>query len=50
MISVFRPLEAAPEAVGMPFVVFAGNVGDDAALAEVVSVLTADPAPGARQF
>jgi uncharacterized protein YgbK (DUF1537 family) len=44
MISVFRPLEAAPEAVGMPFVVFAGNVGDDDALAEAVSVLNAHPA------
>lgn len=44
MISVFRPLDAAPEAAGMPFVVFAGNVGDDDALAEAVSVLNAHPA------
>ena len=29
MVSVFRPIEAAPEAVGMPYVVFAGNVGDE---------------------
>jgi len=28
MVSVFRPVEAAPEAVGIPYVVFAGNVGD----------------------
>jgi uncharacterized protein YgbK (DUF1537 family) len=44
MISVFRPLDAAPEAVSMPFVVFAGNVGDDDALAEAVSILNAHPA------
>ena len=39
MISVFRPIDAAPEAVGVPYVVFAGNVGDDAALARVVAIL-----------
>jgi uncharacterized protein YgbK (DUF1537 family) len=44
MISVFRPLDAAPEAIGMPFVVFAGNVGEDAALAAAVSVLNGHPA------
>jgi len=38
-ISVFRPLDAAPEAVGMPYVVFAGNVGDDGTLAQVVTIL-----------
>jgi uncharacterized protein YgbK (DUF1537 family) len=38
-VSVFRPLDAAPEAVGMPFVVFAGNVGDDGTLARVVAIL-----------
>ena len=38
-ISVFRPLDAVPEAVGMPFVVFAGNVGDDGTLAQVVTIL-----------
>jgi len=38
-ISVFRPLDAAPEAVGMPYVVFAGNVGDDGTLAQVVAIL-----------
>ena len=38
-VSVFRPLDAAPEAVGMPFVVFAGNVGDDGTLAQVVAIL-----------
>jgi uncharacterized protein YgbK (DUF1537 family) len=38
-ISVFRPLDAAPEAVGMPYVVFAGNVGDDDTLAQVVAIV-----------
>jgi uncharacterized protein YgbK (DUF1537 family) len=38
MVSVFRPLEAAPEAVGTPYVVFAGNVGDDNTLADVVDL------------
>jgi uncharacterized protein YgbK (DUF1537 family) len=39
MISVFWPLDAAPEAVGMPYVVFAGNVGDDGTLAQVVAIV-----------
>ena len=34
MVSVFRPIEAAPEAVGTPYVVFAGNVGNDDTLAD----------------
>jgi len=38
MVSVFRPIEAAPEAVGTPYVVFAGNVGDDNTLADVVDL------------
>ncbi len=39
MISVFRPTEADPRAVGMPYVVFAGNVGDEQTLAEIVDRL-----------
>jgi uncharacterized protein YgbK (DUF1537 family) len=39
-VSVLRPQVAAPEAVGMPYVVFARNVGDDNALAHVISVLS----------
>jgi uncharacterized protein YgbK (DUF1537 family) len=39
VISVFRPVDAAPEAVGLPYVVFAGNVGDDQTLAQVVGIL-----------
>lgn len=41
MISVFRPLEAAEQAVGMPYVVFAGNVGDERTLADIVQRLQA---------
>lgn len=36
MISVFRPVDAHPDALGMPYVVFAGNVGDEDTLAEIV--------------
>jgi uncharacterized protein YgbK (DUF1537 family) len=43
LISVFRPVEAAPEAVGIPYVVFAGNVGDDRTLAEIIDVMRAAP-------
>ena len=39
LVSVFRPIDAAPEAVGMPFVVFAGNVGDDGTLGQAVAIL-----------
>jgi uncharacterized protein YgbK (DUF1537 family) len=39
MISVFRPIDAAPQAIGMPYIVFAGNVGGDQALAQVVAIL-----------
>jgi hypothetical protein len=38
MVSVFRPIEAAAEAVGTPYVVFAGNVGGDDTLADVVDL------------
>jgi len=39
LVSVFHPIDAAAEAVGMPYVVFAGNVGDDRTLAQVVAIL-----------
>jgi uncharacterized protein YgbK (DUF1537 family) len=42
VISVFQPLDAAPERLGKPFVVFAGNVGDDGTLADVVAILNGD--------
>ena len=38
-VSVFRPLEARSEAIGMPCIVFAGNVGNDSSLAEAVAIL-----------
>jgi len=44
VISVFHPVEAAPHAIGLPYVVFAGNVGDDGTLAQVVDILN-----GARE-
>ena len=40
MVSVFRPIEASPEAVGTPYVVFAGNVGNDDTLADVIDLFT----------
>jgi uncharacterized protein YgbK (DUF1537 family) len=40
-VSVFRPIEAAPEVVGMPYVVFAGNVGDERTLADVIDLCRA---------
>jgi uncharacterized protein YgbK (DUF1537 family) len=43
LVSVFRPLDALPEAVGLPYIVFAGNVGDDATLAQVVAILNESP-------
>jgi uncharacterized protein YgbK (DUF1537 family) len=40
-VSVFRPLNARPEAIGMPCIVFAGNVGNDSSLADAVGILQA---------
>jgi uncharacterized protein YgbK (DUF1537 family) len=45
MISVFRPLDAAPEAIGVPYVVFPGNVGGDGTLAQVVQIMNGAGAP-----
>jgi uncharacterized protein YgbK (DUF1537 family) len=39
VVSLFRPVAADPRVLGRPYVVFAGNVGDDTALAEVVTRL-----------
>jgi uncharacterized protein YgbK (DUF1537 family) len=39
MVSVLRPVAASPEAVGVPYVVFAGNVGDETTLAHVIGLL-----------
>jgi uncharacterized protein YgbK (DUF1537 family) len=46
MVSAFRPVDAAPQAAGTPYVVFAGNVGDETTLAAVVEVLRGGPAAG----
>ena len=37
MVSVYRPISADARAVGRPYVVFAGNVGDENALAAVAA-------------
>jgi uncharacterized protein YgbK (DUF1537 family) len=42
IVSVLRPIEAAPEAVDVPYVVFAGNVGDETTLANVIDVFRGD--------
>ncbi|HYN19268.1 MAG TPA: nucleotide-binding domain containing protein [Actinomycetes bacterium] len=39
LVSVFRPIDAAPEVVGTPYVVFAGNVGDETTLASVIDLV-----------
>jgi uncharacterized protein YgbK (DUF1537 family) len=45
LVSVFRPVEAFPEVVGTPYVVFAGNVGDDGTLAYVIDLFRGRTAP-----
>lgn len=40
IVSIFQPVEAAPDAIGMPYVVFPGNVGDDDSLAHVIDLVT----------
>jgi uncharacterized protein YgbK (DUF1537 family) len=42
MVSVFRPIEAPDEVVGVPYVVFAGNVGDETTLAHVAGLFRED--------
>ena len=46
VISVFHPLDAAPEAIGRPYVVFAGNVGDEETLGQVVAILNGEQEDG----
>lgn len=45
IISVLRPVAASEDALGMPYVVFAGNVGDDSTLLDVVRTLTTPTSP-----
>ncbi|GAA5187172.1 four-carbon acid sugar kinase family protein [Rugosimonospora acidiphila] len=42
MVSLYRPVSARERAVGRPYVVFAGNVGDERALADVVARMSAE--------
>ncbi len=39
MVSVLAPVDAHAAAVGIPYIIFAGNVGDDNALADVIELL-----------
>ncbi|MGI8716970.1 MAG: four-carbon acid sugar kinase family protein [Lapillicoccus sp.] len=39
MVSVLRPDEAPQAVIGMPYIVFAGNVGDENALADTIELL-----------
>lgn len=39
MVSVLIPEAAPPDVIGIPYVVFAGNVGDDNALADAIDLL-----------
>jgi uncharacterized protein YgbK (DUF1537 family) len=43
LVSVLRPMDAAPEAVGTPYVVFAGNVGDETTLMSVIALFRGRP-------
>jgi uncharacterized protein YgbK (DUF1537 family) len=45
LVSVFRPVEALPQVVGTPYVVFAGNVGDENTLAYVIDLFRGRTAP-----
>ena len=38
LVSVFRPIDAPHEVLGVPYVVFAGNVGDETTLAYVADL------------
>ena len=40
LVSVFQPVEALPQIVGTPYVVFAGNVGDENTLAYVIDLFS----------
>jgi len=40
MVSVYRPISADARAVGRPYVVFAGNVGDENTLAYVIDLFS----------
>ncbi|NKX51898.1 hypothetical protein HER39_15260, partial [Arthrobacter deserti] len=46
VVSLWEPVEGPAQ--GIPYVVFAGNVGNDQSLLDVVRTLSAQPAPDAR--
>jgi uncharacterized protein YgbK (DUF1537 family) len=45
LVSVFQPVHALPEVVGTPYVVFAGNVGDETTLAYVIDLFRGRTTP-----
>jgi len=45
LVSVFQPVEALPQVVGTPYVVFAGNVGDENTLAYVIDLFRGRTTP-----
>ncbi len=49
MVSVWRPVDAPAETLGIPYVVFAGNVGDESTLATVIDRLRTDRLPTGGQ-
>ncbi|HEY9244832.1 MAG TPA: nucleotide-binding domain containing protein, partial [Streptosporangiaceae bacterium] len=49
LISVFHPADADPAAIGLPYVVFAGNVGDEGTLAQVVDILNGRRQPSEQE-
>lgn len=49
LISVFHPADADPAAIGLPYVVFAGNVGDEGTLAQVVDILNGHRQPSEQE-
>jgi uncharacterized protein YgbK (DUF1537 family) len=49
-VSVFHPVDAPSAIVGMPYVVFAGNVGDETTLADVIDLLRGSTGPGGSSF
>ena len=45
LVSVLQPVEALPQVVGTPYVVFAGNVGDETTLAYVIDLFRGRTTP-----
>jgi uncharacterized protein YgbK (DUF1537 family) len=45
LVSVLQPVEALPQVVGTPYVVFTGNVGDETTLAYVIDLFRGRTTP-----